>query len=91
MKPASIDQVTALHGILYILIEEYEKFKDPLAMQYDLQSYSAQCQRIFNTGIETYDILAVPSFESVLALTLAVRRLLVSYFSVTNSKEPLTL
>ncbi|KAF2966602.1 hypothetical protein GQX73_g6990 [Xylaria multiplex] len=70
--PVSTGLVNSMHGLLYILLRECLILGDPLAEDYDLKEYISRCGRNFNTGIETYDILAVPSFENVLSLTLGV-------------------
>jgi hypothetical protein len=74
-EPLSVGHVTAMHGILLCLLKEFIAFKDPLAEKYDLPSYMPTIEKNFNAGLETYEMLAVPSFENVLALVLAVRAL----------------
>ncbi|KAH7120555.1 hypothetical protein EDB81DRAFT_814401 [Dactylonectria macrodidyma] len=71
-EPVSLGQLTSMNGMLYCLFKEYVTMQDPLCKQYDLKTYLAKCERNFNLGVETYDVLAVPSFHNVLALTLAV-------------------
>ncbi|KPM45557.1 hypothetical protein AK830_g946 [Neonectria ditissima] len=46
--------------------------QDPLCEQHNLKAHLSTCEQTLNLSIETYDILAVPSFENVLALTLVV-------------------
>ncbi|KAI0531652.1 hypothetical protein GGR58DRAFT_518364 [Xylaria digitata] len=70
--PVSTSLVNSMHGLLYILLRECLILGDPLGKEYDLKEYAAHCGRNFNTGIQTYDILAVPSFENVSSLTLGV-------------------
>ncbi|KAL2819148.1 hypothetical protein BJX63DRAFT_382501 [Aspergillus granulosus] len=71
-EPLSVGHVTAMHGILLSLLKEFIGLKDPLAEKYDLPSYIPIVEKNFNAGLETYEILAVPSFENVLSLLLAV-------------------
>ncbi|KAL2829642.1 hypothetical protein BJY01DRAFT_227761 [Aspergillus pseudoustus] len=71
-EPLTIGHVTAMHGILLSLLKEFIGLKDPLAEKYDLPSYMPTVEKNFNAGLETYEILAVPSFENVLSLLLAV-------------------
>ncbi|KAL4787931.1 hypothetical protein BJX76DRAFT_249584 [Aspergillus varians] len=71
-EPLSVGHVTAMHGILLSLLKEFIGLKHPLTEKYDLSSHLANCERNFNTGLETYEILVVPSFENILSLTLAV-------------------
>lgn len=61
-----------MNGILYCILKEYLATQDPLGKQYDIKAFLAKCDRNFNLGIETYDVLAVPTFDNVLALTLGV-------------------
>ncbi|KAH8680093.1 hypothetical protein BGZ60DRAFT_401267 [Tricladium varicosporioides] len=71
-KPISLGHVTGMHGILYFLLKEYITMQDPLCGEYDLKAHLAKCEQNFNAGIEAYDVLAVPSFENILALTMGV-------------------
>ncbi|KAI0424528.1 hypothetical protein F5Y09DRAFT_324127 [Xylaria sp. FL1042] len=64
--------VASMHGILYFLLREYLILGESLGKEYDMESLAAQCERSFNAGIETYDILAVPSFENILSLAIGV-------------------
>ncbi|KAI2472279.1 hypothetical protein F4781DRAFT_9715 [Annulohypoxylon bovei var. microspora] len=68
--PVSIGLVTGVHGLLCMLLRESLTLDDPLGKEYDLKTYITQCEHNFNVGIETYDILAIPSFENVFSLTL---------------------
>lgn len=70
--PVSLSHVTAMFGILYLLLREFIATSDPLGKEHDLKAHMAVCERNFNAGLESYDVLAVPSFESILALTLGV-------------------
>lgn len=70
--PVSLGQLTSMNGILYCILKEYLATQDPLGKQYDIKAFLAKCDRNFNLGIETYDVLAVPTFDNVLALTLGV-------------------
>ncbi|KAL4923484.1 Zn(II)2Cys6 transcription factor [Aspergillus undulatus] len=71
-EPLTIGHVTAMHGILLSLLKEFIGLKDPLAEKYDLSTYLPACEKNFNLGMETYEILVVPSFENVLSVLLAV-------------------
>ncbi|KAJ5757933.1 uncharacterized protein N7511_006627 [Penicillium nucicola] len=70
MASTSIGQVTSMHGILYYLLKEYMAIKDPLCHDFDFKANLEQCERNFIVGLETYDVMAVPSFENILALTM---------------------
>lgn len=68
----SVGHVTAMHGVLLYLLKEFISFKDPLAEKYDLSPHVETCEKNFKAGVETYEILVVPSFENTLSLLLAV-------------------
>jgi hypothetical protein len=38
----------------------------------DLTTYIDHCEQIFVAAVETYEVLAVPSFENILALVMGV-------------------
>jgi hypothetical protein len=61
-----------MHGVLFFVLKEMIAFKDPLAKKFDLHSYLAHCEQNFVAAIETYEVLAVPSFENILALVMGV-------------------
>ena len=61
-----------MHGVLYFILKEYITLKHPLCKEYDLESYLAKCEQNLNSGLESYDVLAVPSFENIFALTMGV-------------------
>ncbi|KAL2862729.1 Zn(II)2Cys6 transcription factor [Aspergillus lucknowensis] len=71
-EPVSIGHFTAAHGILLSLFKEFIGMKDPLTEKYDFSAHLPTCEKNFNAGIETYEILAVPSFENILSVLLAV-------------------
>lgn len=64
--------VTSVLGILCILLKEFMAASDKICQEHDLSTYLTICERCFKSGIETYEIMAVPSFESVLALAFGV-------------------
>ncbi|KAJ9267954.1 transcriptional regulator family: Fungal Specific TF [Paecilomyces variotii] len=70
MTSVTVGQLTSMHGILYFLLKEYMALKDPLCEEFDFKAHLAQCDRNLISGLETYDILAVPCFENVLALVM---------------------
>jgi hypothetical protein len=61
-----------MHGVLFFVLKEMIAFKDPLVEKFDLHSYLAHCEQNFVVGVETYEVLAVPSFENILALIMGV-------------------
>lgn len=72
MGQITVGQVTSMHGIVLFLIKEYIAMKDTLCQEYDLTDSLSQCERNFISTLETYDVLAFPSFENILALVMGV-------------------
>ncbi|KAJ2984678.1 hypothetical protein NUW58_g5933 [Xylaria curta] len=70
--PVSTGLATSMYGLLYFLLREILMLGEQLESDYDLTTYVARCKENFNIGIETYNILAVPSFENILSLTLGI-------------------
>ena len=71
-EPISIGHVTMMHGILYFILKEYISLSDPICTEHDLKSYMGKCEQKLHAGIETYEVLAVPTFENIFALTIGV-------------------
>lgn len=61
-----------MYGILYCLLKEFTFLESPLSQEYDLKAHASTCEKNFNQGIQTYQILAIPCFENVLSLALGV-------------------
>ncbi|KAF4944251.1 hypothetical protein FSARC_14722 [Fusarium sarcochroum] len=72
VEPVTLGQITSLNGIFYMLVKEFKMLQVNLGEEYDLDELLLKCQRNFNLGIETYEILVQPTYDNVLALTLAV-------------------
>ena len=72
-EPASIASLTLVNGMLYYMIKEL-MFEGDYGMckNYDLKSFCDQAEQNFHLGVETYEIFAHPSHESVKVLMLAV-------------------
>lgn len=71
----SIGHVTAMHGILYFLITEHVLLSTELSVTYNLKSLLSRCEQNLNSGLETYDVFAIPSFENIFALIMGVGRI----------------
>lgn len=71
-EPVSTGHVTSVNGILYLLFREYDIIQQPLGKEWDTKQLLTQAGRNFDLGVESFDLLTVPSFENVLALTIAV-------------------
>jgi hypothetical protein len=74
VEPVTLGQITSLNGIFYILVKEFKMLQVNLGEKYNLDELLSKCQRNFNLGIETYEILVQPTYDNVLALPLAVSR-----------------
>ncbi|KAI8657127.1 Zn(2)-C6 fungal-type domain-containing protein [Fusarium keratoplasticum] len=72
--PVSLGQATAMYGILHCLLKEFIFLENPLGQEYDLKAHVSTCEKNFNRGIQTYQILAIPCFENVLSLALGIAK-----------------
>lgn len=71
-EPVSIGHVTSVNGILHLLLREYHMTQQPLDKAWDTRRFLEQAGRNFELGVESFKLLTIPSFENVLALTIAV-------------------
>lgn len=69
---ASVGDIASVHGVLLFVLKELVAMKDQLCDKFDIATYLDHCEQSFIAAVETYEILVVPSFESVLALTMGV-------------------
>ncbi|BCS02993.1 uncharacterized protein AKAW2_61257A [Aspergillus luchuensis] len=69
---ASVGQVASMHGVLFFVLKELIAMKDELCQRFDLTTHLDHCEKVFAATLETYDVLAVPSFENILALTMGM-------------------
>ncbi|KAJ4864808.1 fungal specific transcription factor domain-containing protein [Trichoderma breve] len=72
--PISLGDITTMHGILACLLREHIAFQEPLPKEFDVTDHLRQCDKNFNVAIETYDILAIPAFENIFALSLGIMK-----------------
>ncbi|KAL4901848.1 hypothetical protein BDW74DRAFT_181287 [Aspergillus multicolor] len=68
----SIGQVACVHGVFVFVLKELIAMKDGLCQRFDLPAHLDQCEQIFVTALESYEVLVVPSFEHILALTMGM-------------------
>ncbi|KAL2788725.1 hypothetical protein BJX66DRAFT_308400 [Aspergillus keveii] len=66
----SSTHLACLHGVFYFILKEFTFFQHPLTQKFDLKDLASKCERCFDTLLETYSVLGVPSFGNILALTL---------------------
>ncbi|KAJ5326382.1 uncharacterized protein N7506_009484 [Penicillium brevicompactum] len=64
----TIGQITSMHGVFFFLLKEYQALKDSLCQQFDFELHLAQCEKNFSMGLETFDIMVMPSFDNILGL-----------------------
>ncbi|XRM43935.1 hypothetical protein ABZX51_007091 [Aspergillus tubingensis] len=69
---ASVGQVASMHGVLFFVLKELIAMNDELYQRFDLTTHLDHCEKVFAATLETYDVLAVPSFENMLALTMGM-------------------
>ncbi|OGM48383.1 hypothetical protein ABOM_003361 [Aspergillus bombycis] len=67
-EPISTAHLAGMHGILLTLLKEFTILRNSLSQKFDLKTHISMCEHNFNTLVESYDVLAVPSFESIFAL-----------------------
>ncbi|KAE8402964.1 hypothetical protein BDV37DRAFT_272511 [Aspergillus pseudonomiae] len=67
-EPISTADLASMHGILLTLLKEFTILGNSLCQRFDLKAHMSTCEQNFNTLVESYDVLAVPSFESIFAL-----------------------
>ncbi|KAJ8107801.1 hypothetical protein OPT61_g8611 [Boeremia exigua] len=60
--------IASVYGILCFLLKEFIATSDPLCQKYDLKMHLMNCEESLKTSIESFEVLAVPSFLSILAL-----------------------
>ncbi|KAF4829373.1 hypothetical protein CGCTS75_v006740 [Colletotrichum tropicale] len=74
VDPVTIGEVTLLNGFLSVLLRDIDYEKHP---EFDPQETSRvynMCHANFKSGIETYEVMAVPTFEHTLILSIASLR-----------------
>ncbi|PWY83839.1 hypothetical protein BO94DRAFT_599265 [Aspergillus sclerotioniger CBS 115572] len=71
-RQASVGQIASMHGVLFFVVKELIVMNAQLCQSFDLFIHLAHCEQIFIAAIETYDVLVVPSFENILALTMGM-------------------
>lgn len=68
----SLGEQTLMFGILFLFTKEFITMQNPIVKEYDCQAYANLAEKNFYAGIETYDMLATPSYVNAMALMLAV-------------------
>lgn len=73
-RKVSVGDVAAMHGVLYFVLKESINTKDVLSEKFDLTAHLIACKESFEAGLMTVEVLAIPSFENLLALAMGVSR-----------------
>ncbi|KAJ5096908.1 hypothetical protein N7456_007629 [Penicillium angulare] len=74
MRPVSAGTVAAMHGMFYFLMKESVTMKDEMAEQLKFEDHIDNCKKSFEAAIEGYDVLSVPTFENIIALTMGAMK-----------------
>jgi hypothetical protein len=80
-RPISLGAVTCMHGLFYVLVKDF-KFDQslPVPPAFDLQAFSDLCLNNFLLGLESHEIMMVPSADNVRALEIGVSNIAQSNF-----------
>lgn len=87
-EPISTGHLAGMHGILLSLLKEFTILGSPLCQKFDLKAHMSTCEQNFNTLVESYDVLAIPSFESIFALIMGVSCLISRKVLLTDLLAP---
>ncbi|KAF4952543.1 hypothetical protein FGADI_6614 [Fusarium gaditjirri] len=74
-EPVTLGHITSVNGILRLLLREFIITKDSLSEEHNLEELKAQAERNFDRGLQTFELMTVPSFENILAITAAVLKI----------------
>ncbi|KAI7761156.1 hypothetical protein LZL87_001971 [Fusarium oxysporum] len=74
-EPVTLGHITSVNGIMRLLLREFIITKDSLAEEHNLEELKAQAERNFDRGLQTFELMTVPSFENILAITAAVLKI----------------
>lgn len=69
----TVGEITLLHGYLSVLFKDIDFEARPEFNREETDRYYKLCDSNFKAGVETYEVMAVPSFEHMLILFIAVR------------------
>ncbi|RAH48306.1 fungal specific transcription factor domain-containing protein [Aspergillus brunneoviolaceus CBS 621.78] len=68
----SAGQIASTHGVLLFVLKEYVAMNDDLGQRVDLNAHLNECEHMFVAALEHYEVLVIPSFENILALTMGM-------------------
>lgn len=69
-EPVTLGLVTTMHGFLLFLLQEYLAINDPLLKGWDAIKFSQICEKNLHIGCQSYELMAVASFDNITALFL---------------------
>lgn len=70
--PPSIGIASSACGIIYFIIKEFNMTQRAVPGCHDLLQAASACERAFAMGVQNFEMISKPSFDNILALTLAV-------------------
>ncbi|KAL0936360.1 C6 transcription factor [Colletotrichum truncatum] len=74
VDPVTTGQVTLLNGCLSVLLRDIDFEKHPELNPEETSRFYNLCYTNFKTGIETYEVMAIPTLEHTLILAIASLR-----------------
>lgn len=74
VEPVTIGEVTLLNGFLSVLLRDIDFESNPEFSPEEANRLYTMCNSNFKAGVETYEVMAVPTFEHTLILSIAVSK-----------------
>ncbi|KXH34802.1 hypothetical protein CSAL01_00383 [Colletotrichum salicis] len=71
VEPVTIGEVTLLNGFLSVLLRDIDFESNPEFSAEEANRLYNMCNSNFKAGVETYEVMAVPTFEHTLILSMA--------------------
>ncbi|KAI3544561.1 hypothetical protein CABS03_07900 [Colletotrichum abscissum] len=71
VEPVTIGEVTLLNGFLSVLLRDIDFELNPEFSPEEANRLYTMCNSNFKAGVETYEVMAVPTFEHTLILSIA--------------------
>lgn len=88
VEPISTGELTVFYGILYNGIREIlEQDQTSHIPTPQFKHYQDVCYKAFRAGVQAHELYAVPNYANILALTIAVRALML-YLQTCESPKP---
>lgn len=70
--PVSAAHLACTYGALYFILREFRYLQNPICQRLDFNEAISLADNKFDALLKDYNVLSVPSFGNVLALTLGV-------------------